>query len=117
MMMTCPRTHGLLQASDVRIAVGRIRQEVEGGAVLPQFVGIPGSDVHDDPVDPVAASAEPLFCRFEGLCGEIEDRQPAESLVEQASTSREAPPTTSRMPASVEMPVAAIISSDRVGFS
>lgn len=80
-------TDGLLQATDVRIAVGRLSQKVKSGAIVPEVIRarrLPTGDVRDDLVDPVSAPAEPLFCLLESFCGKVEYCYPAETLREQA---------------------------------
>jgi hypothetical protein len=80
-------TYGLHQATDIRIAVGRVRQKVKGGAIVPKVIGsrrLPTGDVGFDPVDRFSGPAEPLFRRFESLWGKVEHRQPAETFLDQA---------------------------------
>jgi hypothetical protein len=79
--------HGLFQPSHVCIAVRRLRQKMEGGAIVPEVIRVrrlPGGDVRDDPVDSVSATAEPLLRFLESLCGKVEYRYPAESLLKEA---------------------------------
>ena len=80
-------TYCLLQATDVRITVGRLRQKVKSGTIVPEVIRtrrLPTGDISDDPVDRFSGPAEPLFRCLKSFCREVEYRYPAETLLEQA---------------------------------
>ena len=75
-----PWLHGLLEPIDVGGLIGAISEEMEGGPVVPQIVGLgrfPLGDVCDHPLDAGAAIAETLPGRAKRSAGKVENGEPA----------------------------------------
>ena len=81
-----PGLNSHFEPIDISGLIGAIGQEMEGGPVVPQIIGLsrlPFRDVCDHPLDVGAAVAETLLGRGKGGPGKIENGEPAKLSSEQ----------------------------------